>query len=85
LQLPGKRHSNLLEGRQGLLRRSRCLFGSGCDLIAGAFQLLGGRRCLGDAGGQLSRGCRNAFGCLLLFGERPGLFALRFRLASGYK
>ena len=85
LQLLGDGDAHLLERGQGLLRRARGLFGAGGDLIAGAFQFLGGRRCLGYAGGQLSSGRGNAFGGLLLFGERSGLLALRFGLAGRYK
>ena len=85
LQLLGDGDAHLLESGQGLLRRARRLFGACGDLIAGAFQFFGRARCLGDPGGQLPRRRRNAFGRLLLFSERPGLLALRFRLAARYQ
>ena len=85
LQLLGDGDTYLLECGQRLLRCARGLFGACGNLIAGALQFLGGRRRLGDTGGQLSSGCGDSFGSLLLFGECPGLLALRFRLAGGYK
>ena len=50
--------------------------GPGGDLVGCALQFFGRGRSLIDACGQLGRGCRDAFGCLLLLGQGAGFLAL---------
>ena len=83
LHLTGNGYAHLLECGKRFLSGTGGLFGAGCNLIAGSLQLFGCGRRLGDTRSQLSRCRSDSLGGLLLFGERPRLFALRLRLADG--